>query len=558
MSVPALPAARAARALAALAIDPAGLKGMTLRARVGPVRAAFEAVLPAICGRLVRVPPSVSDVQLFGGLNIAATLAAGRPVMDPGLQDTPATLVIPMAERMTSALAARLGQILDSGRGHSLILLDEGADPDETVRKSLADRLAFFTDLSEVPVSHARFAMPDAMEIQRARNALPRITVDDAAVEMLVAVAARFGIDSPRAPIFAIRAARALAALDRDKTVCDRHVQEAAELVFAARAEIVPETNEEPHREHPAEREDGKTPEDSAASQTPPADMLVDAVAALLPPDVLERARQGARAKGRGSSGGAGLRKIGNRRGRPLPSHPGKPDGRNRIDAIATLRAAAPWQGLRRAHADPARPILIYPSDIRIRRFETHSDRLLIFTVDASGSSAIARLSEAKGAVEILLAQAYAKRDQVALIAFRGQTAELLLPPTRSLVQGKRRLAALPGGGGTPLAMGLQLAAAISEQARRRGMSPVLALLTDGRANIALDGTADRGAALSDASRIARGMRQDGIESAVIDISHRRGAEAAELAQDLGARYVALPRADAHAISSAVDAATGR
>ena len=98
---------------------------------------------------------------------------------------------------------------------------------------------------------------------------------------------------------------------------------------------------------------------------------------------------------------------------------------------------------------------------------------MLIFTVDASGSAALARLAEAKGAVELMLAQAYARRDHVALIAFRGTGAELLLPPTRSLVQTKRRLAGLPGGGGTPLAAGLQVAHGPGACRRaRRGMTP--------------------------------------------------------------------------------------
>ena len=117
--------------------------------------------------------------------------------------------------------------------------------------------------------------------------------------------------------------------------------------------------------------------------------------------------------------------------------------------------------------AGPDRFLLITRDDIRVRRFEEHSDRLLILSVDASGSAAAARLAEAKGACELLLAEAYVRRDHVALIAFRGTAAELLLPPTRSLVQAKRRLAALPGGGSTPLAAGLRAALDVAESAAR-------------------------------------------------------------------------------------------
>ena len=116
----------------------------------------------------------------------------------------------------------------------------------------------------------------------------------------------------------------------------------------------------------------------------------------------------------------------------------------------------------------------------------------MIFTVDASGSAAMARLGEAKGAVELLLAQAYARRDHVALVAFRGETAETILQPTRSLVQTKRQLASLAGGGGTPLAAGLKAALDLAQQARGRGLTPTIITLTDGRANLALAGTASR------------------------------------------------------------------
>ncbi len=181
----------------------------------------------------------------------------------------------------------------------------------------------------------------------------------------------------------------------------------------------------------------------------------------------------------------------------------------------------------------------------------------MIFTVDASGSAALSRLAEAKGAVELLLAQAYARRDHVALVAFRGIEAELLLPPTRSLVQTKRRLAALPGGGGTPLAAGMVAAFEQATQATRRGLTPTIAILTDGRANIALDGKADRKQAAADAQHIARVLRAHATDAIVIDTGNRPEPALRNLAQTLDAAYLPLPRADAERLSKSVATALG-
>jgi magnesium chelatase subunit D len=193
---------------------------------------------------------------------------------------------------------------------------------------------------------------------------------------------------------------------------------------------------------------------------------------------------------------------------------------------------------------------LVRAADIRLKRFRETSDRVLIFAVDASGSAAFARLAEAKGAIELLLGQAYARRDHVSLLAFRGLAAELLLPPTRSLVQTKRRLAGVPGGGGTPLASALQLALATAVQARQRGMTPTIALLTDGRGNIALDGTADRARAEEEATLLARRIRASATPTLVIDVANRPQPALKTLAQIMDAPYLALPRADARRLSS--------
>jgi len=459
-----------------------------------------------------------------------------------------------MAERCSPGLAVRLGQILDCGHSHSLVLLDEGAGPEEQAPAALLDRLAFHIDLTGLRWSEASVSLPAPADIEAAQKRLPQIAVPQDAFESLTFLAARFGIDSLRAPLLAIAAARALASLDHAMQVSEAHLTEATELVYPARATTLPQ---DPHEaDQPAEPEaqtdtDADTDGATDHPEALPDEMLIAAVAALLPDGLLDRVTAKSRSTKPASGGGAGSRRRGNRTGRPLPSRPGHPDGRARIDVIATLRAAVPWQALRPKHAHSR--VTIYPSDIRLRRFEDRSDRLVVFIVDASGSAAMARLAEAKGAVELLLGQAYARRDHVALVAFRGTTAETLLPPTRSLVQAKRRLAALPGGGGTPLAAGLETAAQLAAQSRDRGLSPAFALLTDGRANIALDRTSNRVQAQSDAQSRAAHLRMFTLQGCGIDTAPRSSAGAASLAQALGVDCIALPRADAQRLSKAID-----
>jgi len=181
--------------------------------------------------------------------------------------------------------------------------------------------------------------------------------------------------------------------------------------------------------------------------------------------------------------------------------------------------------------------------------------------VDASGSSALHRLAEAKGAVERLLADCYVRRDKVALIAFRGRGAELLLPPTSALARAKRCLASLPGGGGTPLAAGLDAAARLADVASRKGLTPILTVLTDGRANVAADGSFDRARAEADVIAAARRIRAAGFAALLIDTAPRSDERTTRLGSELGARYLKLPRADAIGLSAVIretTAAAGR
>ena len=371
----------------------------------------------------------------------------------------------------------------------------------------------------------------------------------------MVDLAARFGIHSARAAQFALTCARTHAALAGRSALSAEDIEIAAALIYPSRATLMPEAPEAPPEQTPEPEQENAQEQAESAQDTDlselPQELLIKAVKALLPPDFLSRlATTGAQRSAAGT--GAGQSRKSKARGRPAPSRPGRLDGQSRVDVIATLRSAAPWQKLRAARKPQRSRIMIFPNDIHLKRYEQRAERLVIFIVDASGSAAMARLAEAKGAVELLLAEAYARRDYVALIAFRGASGDLMLPPTRSLVQTKRRLSALPGGGGTPLAGGLQAAGVLAQKALSQGKTPVLALLTDGRANISLDGSANRQKAAEDAALMAGWISGLGIKSVVMDVARSPNAALADLAQTLRAEYYPMPRADAHGLSQTV------
>ncbi|APX14183.1 magnesium chelatase subunit D [Tateyamaria omphalii] len=536
----------AALALKLLALDPQGLGGAVIRMRASPDRDALLAgFTPALPIR--KLPITIPDDQLFGGIDLTATLSSAQLIENKSFFNDPVIAQIPMAERCPPALAAKLAQAADQSLTQGFLLIDEGIEPDERAPDPLADRCAF----------HLAPEGRNPLVPAGTNSSVPAGTLVKTAdaILQLTLLATRFGITSLRAPTLALRTARAHAQLMGRDHLTDTDLEIAATLVYPHRATLIPEDPEDRQSPPPPrESEDcprGDTQENDAI---PDADMLVDAVKSALPPDLLNGLVPAGTTRKSGGAG-AGQKRTSNRRGRPLPSRPGRLDGTSRIDLISTLRAAAPWQPLRRQQQPDRRGLLIRPSDIRLKRYAEQSDRLLIFAVDASGSAAMSRLNEAKGAIELLLADAYASRDHVALIAFRGTEAETLLPPTRSLVQTKRRLSALPGGGGTPLASGLQHALLLAQQSKGKGLTPTVILITDGRANIALDGTANRAQAADDATAMATALRASKTAALVIDMSNRPQRALQDLSHALDAPYVALPRADAQRLSGAVTSA---
>lgn len=560
------PAVDAAMAAALLAIDPAGLGGAVLRGRPGPARDRWLARLrgcltPGVPFR--KLPPGVPDQRLLGGLDLAASLGAGRPVAERGLlaEADGGVLIAAMAERMEPGTAARLAAVLDSGlvavardgiavtlpARIGIVALDEGTDADERPPPALLDRLAFHLD-GEQPI-----APGDAPDLTVARDAAGHVAVPDAVLQALCGTALALGIDSPRAPLLALRAARAAAAFHGRATVNDADAALAARLVLAPRATMLPPTDSAPEDtpDPPAESPPDSDPGQAGETEPRPLDDLVlEAARAAIPAGLLAALSLLAPGR-RGASGRSGAQRKALNRGSRIGARAGELRGGARLDLLATLRAAAPWQRLR-GGADGPRRVRVRREDFQIARFKQRAGGTAIFVVDASGSAAAARLAEAKGAVEMLLADCYVRRDQVALIAFRGRGAALVLPPTGALARARRALAALPGGGGTPLAAGLDAALALANAVRRRGRSPLLVLLTDGRANVARDGTGGRPMAEADALQSARMLRAQRISGLLIDTATRPQDFAREMSVAMGARYLALPGADPTLLSRAV------
>jgi magnesium chelatase subunit D len=570
----------AVRVAVLFAIDPAGLGGVRVRAHAGPVRDAWLAMLKAFMGERawIRVPQSVTDERLLGGLDLPATLSAGRPISQSGLLASVdgGVLVLSMAERISRATAARITQAMDnaqvvverdgirqqSSTQFGVVALDEATPEDDGLPEALCDRMAFDIDLRAISPRFIDTDMASAEEITAARERLEKIEMPEAMIDALCSVAMALGVSSLRACSLALCAARASAAFDDNDCCTDDDAQIAASLVLAPRATQLP------HEDDDTEGDDAQPePQQSPAENDSPSplsqqqameDRVLDAAQAAIPPNLLAALISGIKPvrmsgkSGAYSDAGAHGRPIGSRRANNLRGR--------RLHLVDTLRAAAPWQRLRRALSGEAvakARVLVRAEDFHVTRVRQRSASVTVFVVDASGSSAMHRLSEVKGAIEMLLAECYVRRDQVALVAFRGRSAELLLPPTRSLTAARRRLSGLPGGGGTPLASALEVTASLVDSLARRGQSPLVVLLTDGRANVALDGSGGRERAQQEAMQTAQQLAQVQVPVLLIDTSPKPQQEAATLARAMRARYLPLPHAGSAQLAQTVRLATG-
>ena len=538
-------------------IDPS-LGSLSINSNYSTVREAFLSNLLSLLKpkRLKKIYPFQNPTDFAKSINMIDTLTFGMPKYNNDIfSSSNIALILTNTEKMQKGLATFLRDKIKSNKDKFFIALDE-SEGSEMSGANLSDYLIFSINLDGTRYKDLKKVTINRKKISEAKHNLATVEVNKRALDYLIASSEMFSISNMHTIFCTLKVAKAICAYKGEKRVSREDINLAISLSMIHKAKQIPEFQQE-EKAKSAENERLRDNDESKANNSElnseDKKMLIDALKIFLPNNLIEsllsKNSQTIRVT---ESAGSGERNNNFSAGRPIPSISRKYSSDKRIDLMGTLTRAIPWQKLRSSSVTKNRKIIIYPQDIMIKRFEKQSERLLIFLVDASGSNAIGRLAEAKGAIEILLSDAYAKRDNVALISFSGLKADPLLLPTKSLVTAKKKLSSLPGGGATPLANGLLEAFNMADAARSRNIQPIIILLSDGRGNMTLDGVGDRVKAIEDTTYIASLIKRNAINNIFIDTSRRKTPMADELARELNGHYFQLPMANSSSISKAV------
>jgi magnesium chelatase subunit D len=564
------------------AVDPA-IGGVLMRGQKGSAKTTLARGLAALLpgsGPFVELPLGATEDRLVGTIDLRAALTSGERHFHPGLLsacdggvlyvDEVNLLPDHLVDLLLDVAASGINRVEREGISHehpSRFVLIGSMNPEEgELRPQLLDRFGLAvdvrtsTDATERAVAVQRRIAFDAdpaevaAEWEQNEDALRRQVAAlvgtpsfrPLAPELARSVSelcATVGAEGLRADLVICRAAAALARLEGRPTGDAEDVRRVAPLALAhrRRSPLGDGGIDGGELEEALERLEGGDPGADDERVAPvgepaPAPRLAGAEPLRSPGQASGRRRPVEGERGR---------LVGDRR-------PEGPDRPVRSVALGATAAAAASRRVGRSAGDEA-AVLVAPEDLREAVREQRAANLVVLVVDASGSMGVGRRMEAaKGAVLSLLLDAYQRRDRVALVTFRGESAEVVLQPTGSVEVARARLAAVPTGGRTPLAAGIGAGLQVAERARSGAYQPLVVVVSDGRATAGPAG-ADPVAAAQDA---AAGVRRRGVAAVVVDAEEGpvRLGLARPLAEAMAARYVTVAELSAGTLAGAVRA----
>lgn len=601
----------AKRALECALINP-NIRTVLLRGGSGSAKTTLARAAAGITERkIVNCPLNVTEEQLFGGICMEEAIRTGRAVLQPGLLSRADGNIlyiddVNLMDRgmlagildavLTGTVRVERGPISASYQCNTTLVATMNPEDhdlsshildrfdlcaysppvDERQRASILSRnISYSEDSERFSELYSEDEEKERKKVDRGTKILPLVTISDELIAVISELCVRVAADGLRGDVAMVNCAKSLAALNERDEVMKKDVEEAAVLCLPHRRNYdqPPPPPPEPPEEEPPEDDDQEEPpddnededdqekedQDDEAPEPPPLqdipdleEMMFEIGRQFRVIDYLDtnerlpsrtKTRKGRRAMAVSADG----------TGRYARAR--YPDGKTQDIAFdATIRAAAPYQKVR--HSDDL-SLVIESQDIRMKVRERRSGCTLLFLVDASGSLGVRkRMSTVKGAILSMLKDSYVKRDRIGMMAFRRDTAEMILPPTKSVEYSYKCLEEMPTGGKTPLGEALvRVNEYMTAYARCHvGERCYIILVTDGRANVPLQEGAN---ANEEVQKMAEDISIPHVKWIVVDASsgfpHFDNAE--RLAEKMGARYFRLEDLDADRFAEGVKAA---